>query len=529
MVRPSPLEQTSTDGVSSRNATLTPKPPLPRGGRGDTAFLFPSPLVGEGPGGTPGLWPRSGQEARGGKSRSVQSTFALVAFLALLAPLAFVPAACGVVNVAATTGGPGGTTLDDGGTITPDGSSLVPPDASTATDGGFCSGSGPIIPVPGAGTTCTGDLPSRTFLFAVCACNDVSVSGVLTTDALNSSSGATGQSAGSIGANGAFDTNSQLLVQGDVWAASSGVATAVQVSQSGTITGDVHAGANVVAEQPLTIDGNLSANGSVTGTVTCGGTVTIPAGDTASATTADGGLVNAPVTVVPPCDCTNLLDVPTIVSGFASANDDSAAGLTPSSLSPAPATTVTLPCGRYYFDGINGSTVNLSIAGRAAVFVNGDLDATSSLSITLVGDAQLDLFISGNLILQQGATIGSPSAPANARVYVGGSTFTLSGDAQLGANVYAPHADVQLSSNFAMAGSLFVGSLALSGSFTIHYDESVLSTSGCAPSGSSCETCHQCSGATPACKSGTCTTCVTDDDCCPPLKCSAGQCYAQIP
>jgi hypothetical protein len=286
-----------------------------------------------------------------------------------------VPAACGVVNVAATTGGPGGTTLDDGGTITPDGSSLVPPDASTATDGGFCSGSGPIIPVPGAGTTCTGDLPSRTFLFAVCACNDVSVSGVLTTDALNSSSGATGQSAGSIGANGAFDTNSQLLVQGDVWAASSGVATAVQVSQSGTITGDVHAGANVVAEQPLTIDGNLSANGSVTGTVTCGGTVTIPAGDTASATTADGGLVNAPVTVVPPCDCTNLLDVPTIVSGFASANDDSAAGLTPSSLSPAPATTVTLPCGRYYFDGINGSTVNLSIAGRAAVFVNGDLDA----------------------------------------------------------------------------------------------------------------------------------------------------------
>jgi hypothetical protein len=447
----------------------------------------------------------------------------------LLAALAFLPLACGLVNVAATTG-PDGTTiqLPDGG-IVPlgvDGSDDAP---ATPLDAGFCSGSGPVIAIPGAGTTCTGDLGARTFLFAVCACTDVKVSGRLATDALNSSNGATGQNAGSIGANGAVLTNSQLTVQGDVWAAAEDASTAVQVTQPGTIVGDVHAGANVATVDPLTISGNLFANGNATGPITCGGTVTIPAGDTASNTTADGGIVNAPVSVIPPCDCGTLLDVPAIVASFAANNDDSAAGLSPTSLAPAPSTNVTLPCGRFYFDGIAGSAVNLAVTGRAAVFVHGDLDASGSLAITLVGDAQLDLFISGNLILQQGATIGSPSAPAHARVYVGGSTFTLSGNANLGANIYAPHADVQLSSDFAMAGSLFVGSLALSGAFTIHYDESVLSTSGCAQTSGSCETCHQCSGATPACINGTCAACGTDSDCCPPLHCSAGQCVDLIP
>jgi len=455
----------------------------------------------------------------------------------LLALLAFVPlAACGIVNAAATTGPDLPTKkLPDGGTIVtfPDGAVDLTPDGSTLLpDGGFCSGSGPVIAIPGAGTTCTGDLGARTFLFAVCACNDVNVSGALITDALNSTSGATDQNAGSIGSDGAFNTNSTLFVHGDVWAASSGETTAMRVVQSGTIAGSVHAGADVVAEQPLAIDGDLFANGNATGPITCGGTVHIPAGDTATGTTADGGIVAGPVTVIPPCDCGTLLDVPTIVSAFATSNDNAAAGFTSSSLSPAPATTVTIPCGRYYFDSIDssdGGTVNLSIAGRAAIFVNGDLTADASLSITLVGDAQLDLFIAGNLVLEGGATIGSPTAPAHARVYVGGNTFTLSGDAQLGANFYAPHADVQLASDFSMAGSLFVGSLQLSGAFTIHYDESVLSTSGCAQSGGECSTCHQCAGTTPACKSGTCAPCVTDDDCCAPLHCSEGSCVDLIP
>ena len=69
----------------------------------------------------------------------------------------------------------------------------------------------------------------------------------------------------------------------------------------------------------------------------------------------------------------------------------------------------------------------------------------------------------------------------------------------------------------------------LSGTFTIHYDESILSTAGCAPAGGKCSTCHQCSGATPACDGGVCVPCVTDSDCCAPLHCSQGRCYEEIP
>jgi hypothetical protein len=455
---------------------------------------------------------------------------------AAVLPLALAASGCGLVNANATSGGPddGGVTSGTDATVAPapDGGMTILFDGNVSTtlpDGGFCSGSGPVIPVPGAGTTCTGDLGARTFLFAVCACKDVAVSGILTTTALGAGGADAGKSGGSIGANGAFDTNSTLSVNGDVWASSTGEATAVHVQQSGTIAGDVHAGAAVQSDQTLTIGGNLSANGNVTGTVLCAGTATLPSGDTAPGLTADGGLVNGAVAFPAPCDCTNVLDVPTIVSGFASNNDDTAAGFTPTSLSPAPTTTVTVPCGRYYFDGVSGSTVSLGVTGRAAIFVNGDLHASSQLTIQAQPGAQVDLFISGNLLLEGGATIGSSSAPAAVRVYVGGTTFTLSGSADLGANVYAPNADVQLSSNFTMAGSLFVGSLAMSGAFTVKYDESILGTAGCAPTGGQCQSCHDCEGATPACKGGACVACVTDSDCCAPLHCSGGLCYDQIP
>ncbi|HEY2511283.1 MAG TPA: hypothetical protein VGI39_10525, partial [Polyangiaceae bacterium] len=125
--------------------------------------------------------------------------------------------------------------------------------------------------------------------------------------------------------------------------------------------------------------------------------------------------------------------------------------------------------------------------------------------------------------------LGDPNSPAHVRIYVGGDTLTLSGNAKVGANLYAPHANVAFASNFEMAGSLFVGSLLLSGTFTIHYDESILSTSGCAQGGGSCSSCHQCSGATPACINGSCAPCMGDTDCCAPLHCSAGRCYDSIP
>jgi hypothetical protein len=447
--------------------------------------------------------------------------------------------ACGTDIAAATTGSPttgpattlpdgaappgleGGTTLLDGSLVLPDGA-VVPPG-----DAGFCQGSGPVISIPGANTKCTGDVGATTFLFAVCSCKDVSVSGNLYTDSLAATDGGSPGNGGSIGANGSVDTNSMLKVNGSVWALASGETTALHTQQTSTIFGDVHAGAAVQADQPLTIADALYVNGDANGTISCN-VAYVPSGDTATSVTATSGIVTAPVTVPAPCDCSSQLPITSIVSSFASANDDATAGLTSSSFASFPSSPVTLPCGQYYFDGVGGGPVSLSIGGRAAIFVNGDFNAQNGLMLSLADGTELDLFISGNLLLGN-ATLGTPDSPARVRVYVGGSTLTLAGTATVGANLYAPNANVALSSNFTMAGSLFVGALQLSGDFTIHYDESILSTTGCAASGGSCGSCHDCSGATPACISGTCAPCQSDSDCCAPLHCSQGKCYDEIP
>jgi hypothetical protein len=440
---------------------------------------------------------------------------------------------CGTAIAAATTGSASETVVTDGGLddgghpFGVDGS--IGFDGNVPIDGGFCNGSGPLIPIPGANTECTGVIGATTFLFAVCSCQDVNVSGNLITDSLAPTDGGSPGNGGSIGTNGALDTNSQLKVNGSVWSLATGEATAVHVKETSTIFGDVHAGAVVQADPPsaLTIADNLYVNGDVNGTVSCD-MAYIPSGDTGTGLTASGGVMTSPVVVPAPCDCTNILDIAAIVSSFANANDDSAVGLTASSFATFPSTPVTLPCGQYYFDGVGGGAVNLTIGGRAAVFVNGDFDAETTVNLTLAPDAQLDLFISGNLHLSD-ATLGASDSPARVRVYVGGNAFTLDGTATIGANIYAPNANVELASDFEMAGSLFVGSLQLSGAFTIHYDESILSTAGCPPTVGSCKSCHDCAGATPACIGGSCAACVVDGDCCPPLHCSQGQCYDEIP
>ena len=450
-----------------------------------------------------------------------------------LAPLAALCAAgamgCGTANASATTG------PDDGGLVTLDGNSpSLDADATGPSgddgpppDGGFCNGSGPIVPVPGASMRCTGDLGATTFLFAVCACQDIGVSGALRTDSVVPGSTTSG-SGGSIGTNGALTTNSSLDVSGSVWSTGTGESLALHTLQAGGVTGDIHTGNSMQADQSLVVGGNLYVNGDVTGSVTCGQAF-IPSGHTATGVSASGGITNQAVSVVPPCDCTDLLDVNSIVSGFSSSNDDGLASLMPNGLSPAPST-VSLPCGRYYFTGVDApGPLTLSVGGRAAVFVQGDFHAHDTLALSLAPSAELDLFITGNLLLDKDPTLGDPNAPAHVRIYVGGDTLTLSGNAKVGANLYAPHANVAFASNFEMAGSLFVGSLLLSGTFTIHYDESILSTSGCAQGGGSCSSCHQCSGATPACIKGACAPCVTDSDCCAPLHCSGGRCYDNIP
>lgn len=454
--------------------------------------------------------------------------------MALLAPLlAWSIAACGdaTANAIDGPGGDGGIVVGDGA-FDRDGFSLG--DTSPTGDGSeaFCQGSGAAIPLP-TGDECTSDLGPKFFRFAMCACTQASISGKLTTDSFDSSADAGAGTSASIAANGLVETNSTTSVGGYVYAGGQSVAPApaLSLSASGTILRDVQAGGNVVINGTYTIDHDLYLTGSVditSGSLAVDGQVHIPSGQTASGVTT-GGTVVAPVVVAPPCDCSSPLDIAAIVAPFQSSNDDAMAGVTVNALDN-PAAPVALPCGKYYFDAVSGGNVDLQLSGRTAIFVPGDLNVLGDFTIEIAPGAELDLFVAGDFSITGTSAFGSVSAPSKVRVYIGGQTFNMSGDAGVGANLYAPNANVEFASAFEMSGAIFAKSLAFSGDFTIHYDESIISVIGCEPPGGGCMTCNDCSGTTPACKGGTCGACVTDADCCAPLQCTpSGTCVLDIP
>jgi hypothetical protein len=275
------------------------------------------------------------------------------------------------------------------------------------------------------------------------------------------------------------------------------------------------------------VAGNVDTSGNIVlepgGSLSVLGQVSLPAGNSAAGVSAGEGISNVPVSVAPPCDCANPIDVASIVAAHEQDNDDAAIGLSPGAFLQ-PSAPVDLPCGQYYANGIQGGAVTIQVTGRVALFIEGDIAVDSGLEIALATGAELDLFVSGNVNLMGTTTFGAPNSPARVRLYVGGTSLQLESSAMIGVNAYAPNAIVAFASALEMWGALFAKAFQFSGDFKIHYDSSVLVADGCAPSGGSCTTCNDCAGATPACKGGQCVPCVTTADCCAPLQCSGGMC-----
>jgi hypothetical protein len=380
---------------------------------------------------------------------------------------------------------------------------------------------------------CSGDLAHK-FRFAACACDSLSVSGRLATDSFDSTAdAAAGPQAASIAANGSVSANTHTALGGSVWAAGFGAqgTPAVALDGDGTVNRDIRAGGNLTVGGVFQVGGDVFANGSVLvddvdagQSVAVSGAVHVPDGGVVSrGVTATGGVSVQPVQIDPPCDCSNPIDVFSIVRARRNDNDNAALGLTTTALDN-PRSEVQLPCGRYYVDGVQGTGVSIAIAGRVALFVDGPVSVSGGLYITLAPGAELDLFVVGEVSVMDAANIGNVDAPARVRMYVGGSSVTLTGSTSVGANVYAPYATVTLASDFEMWGAFFAQQFNFSGDFTIHYDTSVLGASGCLPPGGSCKSCDDCSGATPACIGGTCGACRSNADCCAPLVCNGGLC-----
>jgi hypothetical protein len=393
-----------------------------------------------------------------------------------------------------------------------------------------------------------GCLAQVTFTWALCSCKDVATSDSLKTDGFDSTKGPymPGGLGGGVGVDRAVKVSSLLDVGGTLWASST---AGTSPSSQTTVREELHVGGPVSTSSTMTVADDAFIDGNVSGNVQIGGTLYVPTGDTVSGGVTDKAVVNQPVSVPPPCDCTStgLLPIASWIAAAKTNNDNASINLSATSLqNPAGDIHLDLPCGRYYLSGINsGNSVTVSAHGNTALFIDGDVSASSSISFVNDPTAQFDILIGGTISASSGLVVGSPAYPALTRTYIASmTTLDLSASGTIAGNVYAAYGPVSLSSDYVQYGALVAGDFNASGSATIHYDRATVGGSLCPPpppattgdgGGSSgdggsttCGSCKDCGNQ--ACVNGTCgQSCTSSDQCCAPLVCASGECVLLPP
>jgi hypothetical protein len=358
---------------------------------------------------------------------------------------------------------------------------------------------------------------------------------------------------GSLGVNGTFSAASGAFtfLTGSWWNASSiDTAGLVDVKQ------ELHAGSTVRSTDtfnvgqpnsasPLipVIPGTAAWDGYVIGNVTASTAkpmtfwrnLFVPSGgSTRAGVVVKGttGSMTPDFTVPPPCDACSAAAIPVaaFVDGHAgTGNDNATIGLDTGVMRNVSGDArLDLPCGSYYLDSIAAAgNVTIFAHGHTALFVGGDARA-AILSLTVDPTGSFDVFIKGSIVTSGDLVIGNPNYAALTRVYMAGSSLTLSGEAHFAGLFYAANSDINLTSHITAYGSLYCKNFIGSGDNTdIHYDRAALRRGDeCGGGGGrptpGCQTCRDCGNQ--ACINGACAPCTTSSQCCAPLACINGAC-----
>lgn len=399
---------------------------------------------------------------------------------------------------------------------------------------GGCADIPPFVETIGDDEVCLGNLAQRQFTWAICACNAVSTTNVVRTDAYDSRLGPwePGGTGGGIGMNGDFRATNVLDIGGTLWVAGTG---GIDTRNVVDIAHEVHSGGPFAPRGITAVGRDAFVNGDVSAanTLSIVGRLFQPENASVSGSVTYAERVTGPVEVADACRCEpdDLLPIGEIVARHVTDNDNAAVGLDPDVLvDPDGDINLTLPCGRYYLSQISTSQkLSIVATGRTALFIGGDITSSNELQISIVPGAELDVFVGGTFNTNNRVRIGSANFSALVRLYVGGqSTLTWNNNVLIGAYVYAGRTPLSLSNKFEVFGGLFVSNLEASNEVTVHYDRAILSAGEeCEeppPEEATCETCVDC--ANQACVDGFCGACTTSADCCSPLVCVEGQCLS---
>lgn len=366
----------------------------------------------------------------------------------------------------------------------------------------------------------------------MCSCTDLTSQNTVDTDSMDAAKPGQALAGGSVGVNGNYTSSAPNDIQGALIVGGAlDTMNSHNVLQNMTIAGTSHVGA------PATAKSDAYLGAEVTGPpnfLTVSGKMYTPITSNVNQVNELGGFSIGPVTVPEPCDCKDPVDIAGIVAAFKGSNDNLTNMILTDALTTMPnyAKDITLPCGRYYFDGIVvNNPATLRLQGRTVIAVDGNINMSGPLTIELAEGAELDLFVTGTVFLNNAATIGSMTSPKSTRIYIAGNDVTMTGKLDLSANFYLPNAVFNITNDLEMWGALFAKKISSSGKVKVHYDEGILKIPGCQGGDEPCTDCGDCVNPMPACGAdGTCGPCTKDQDCCPPLICDAlGECSPPPP
>jgi hypothetical protein len=352
-----------------------------------------------------------------------------------------------------------------------------------------CVAPGPPIRIGGTDAqSCTGALAARYGRYALCSCNDLTLTGMLAVGGPGGPQkpgGAPGPGApaplssiSAVGTDGNLRVNDLTEVEGSLVTAGTREATFVR---GGHVQGNLRGGGGftTMTTMGVWVSGEMSSAGDVSGLFkVVGGPLRVPSSATVTPDVQSMGVARQPVSVPGPCGC-GASSAPDLVAAVA---ERKTRNLNPTLSFPVELLAsveepeaLDIPCGEFYLPELRATdagSLELRVHGRAAIFVAGDVHLGNNLTVTLDEGAELDLVVAG-LFDMTGGVFGSSASPARVRLWVGGTRVSLPPNVQFSAAVYAPDAVFSAGLNLRFSGSLYVGALSVSGDVRIAYDPRV--------------------------------------------------------
>jgi hypothetical protein len=142
-------------------------------------------------------------------------------------------------------------------------------------------------------------------------------------------------------------------------------------------------------------------------------------------------------------------------------------------------TSISLPCGRYYVEAIDGlDALSIHAQGNVALFVGGSVQLQRGFQITADLGARVTLVVNGAFHVTGGFNLGDLATGRH--VLVAAAQINLDGgNSTIGGDVYAPNDELLSVGTLDIHGAVFVNSGRLNNTTTIQYSDDAAEADGC--------------------------------------------------